>query len=448
MTWSYLPHTSEDRRIMLAAIGVEKVEELFTDIPAQLLLDRPLQLPVALSELELVNALEKLATSNANLQEYTCFLGAGAYDHYIPSVINHVIGRSEFYTAYTQYQPEISQGYLQALWEYQSMICQLTGMDVSNASMYDGGTALAEGAMMACNVTGRSEVLVASTVHPSYRTVLTTYGTDRGYTITEFGYQDGMINQEKLIQGMSKKIAAVIIQSPNFFGCIEDVKKIADLAHAQGALLIVAVDPISLGILEAPGVLGADIVVGEGQSMGLTTAFGGPYLGFFAATEKLIRKMPGRIVGQTVDHDGNRGFVLTLQAREQHIRREKATSNICSNEALCALTAAVYLSAVGKEGLRRVAELSLQKAHYACRELTKLPGFTTVFGASYFKEVVIRCPKAVAQINEELFQEKIIGGLDLGLYYPELENCMLLCVTEKRSQEDINRLVKIVGGKI
>ena len=448
MTWSYLPHTSEDRRAMLTAIGVEKTEELFSDIPAQLLLNRPLQLPAALSELELVNALQKLAACNANLQEYTCFLGAGAYDHYIPSVINHVIGRSEFYTAYTQYQPEISQGYLQALWEYQSMICQLTGMDVSNASMYDGGTALAEGAMMACSATGRSQVLVASTVHPFYRAVLTTYGTDRGYTITEFGYQDGTIDQEELTRLLSKNIAAVIIQTPNFFGCIEDIKKIADLAHTQGALLITAVDPISLGLLEAPGVLGADIVVGEGQSMGLATAFGGPYLGFFAATEKLMRKMPGRIVGQTVDHEGTRGFVLTLQAREQHIRREKATSNICSNEALCALTAAVYLSAVGKEGLRQVAELSLQKAHYTYGELMKIPGFTPVFGASYFKEFVIRCPRSIGQINEELLQEKIIGGLDLGLYYPELENCMLICVTENRSQDDINRLVKIVGGKV
>ena len=446
MSWSYLPHTPEDRQTMLAAIGVGQVEELFRDIPAQLLLDRPLQLPAPMSEPELVNMLHKIASRNANLGEYTCFLGAGAYDHYIPSVIDHVIGRSEFYTAYTQYQPEISQGYLQALWEYQSMICELTGMGVSNASMYDGGTALAEGAMMACNVTGRSEVLVASTVHPHYRTVLTTYGTDRDDTITEFGYKDGIINLEELTQLMNNNIAAILIQSPNFFGCIEDVRKIADLAHAQGALLIVAVDPISLGILEAPGILGADIVVGEGQSMGLAPAFGGPYLGFFAAAEKLMRKMPGRIVGQTVDHEGNRGFVLTLQAREQHIRREKATSNICSNEALCALTAAVYLSAVGKEGLRQVAELSLQKAHYTCRELIATTGFATVFNASYFKEFVIRCPKPIAQINEALLHEKMIGGLDLGTYYPELSNCMLLCVTEKRSQEDINRLVKIVGA--
>lgn len=247
---------------------------------------------------------------------------------------------------------------------------------------------------------------------------------------------------------MSKNVAAIIIQSPNFFGCIEEVKKIADAAHAQGALLIAAVDPISLGLLEAPGLLGADIVVGEGQPMGLAPAFGGPYLGFFAASEKLMRKMPGRIVGQTVDHEGNRGFVLTLQAREQHIRREKATSNICSNEALCALTAAVYLSAVGKTGLQQVAGLCLQKAHYACRELTKLSGFSSAFGASYFKEFVIRCPKPVAEINAALLQEKIIGGLDLGVYYPELKNCMLLCVTENRTQDDIDKLVKKLGAMV
>lgn len=446
MAWSYLPHTEEDRRAMLLAIGAQKVEELFKDIPQELLVAGALQLPPAMSEMELVTFLQQLARCNANLQEYRCFLGAGAYDHYIPSVVDHVIRRSEFYTAYTQYQPEISQGYLQALWEYQSMICQLTGMEVSNASLYDGGTAVAEGAMMACSVTGRSEIVTVSSVHPHYRSVLATYGMDRGYTIKECSYQDGTARQEELSQLVSKDTAAVIIQSPNFFGCIEDVKKIGELAHAQGALLIVAVDPISLGILEAPGVLGADIVVGEGQPLGLAIGFGGPYLGFFATTEKLMRKMPGRIVGQTVDDEGNRGFVLTLQAREQHIRREKATSNICSNEALCALAAAVYLSTVGKEGLRQVANLSLQKAHYTYDQLTKLPGYSGVFGASYFKEFIIRCPKPVAEINAELCKEKIIGGLDLGRYYPELKNCMLLCVTENRTQADINGLVGKLGA--
>jgi glycine dehydrogenase subunit 1 len=440
MPWSYLPHTEDDRLAMLEAIGVDKTEALLVDIPASLRLKRPLGLPAAMSEPEIARHLQELADKNANLQEYTCFLGAGAYDHYIPSVVDHVIRRSEFYTAYTQYQPEISQGYLQALWEYQSMICQLTGMDVSNASMYDGGTALAEAAMMACSATGRKSLVVANTVHPHYRTILGTYGTDLDFAISEAGYQDGTVDIEAARAMITTKTAAIILQTPNFFGCIEDVKTLAGLAHAQGALLIVAVDPISLGVLEAPGVLGADIVVGEGQGLGLPIAFGGPYLGFFATTEKLMRKMPGRIVGQTTDFEGTRGFVLTLQAREQHIRREKANSNICSNEALCALSAAVYLAAVGKEGFQHIAKLSLQKAHYAQRELTKLNGCQGVFTAPYFKEFVVRLSQPVGKVNAALLQEKIIGGVDLGRYYPELEDCMLICVTEKRSRAEIERL--------
>lgn len=448
MRWSYLPHTEEDRRAMLKAIGVDQVEELFVDIPADLRLNRPLNLPAAMSEPELARHLQGLSCSNAGLQEYTCFLGAGAYDHYIPSVVDHVIRRSEFYTAYTQYQPEISQGYLQALWEYQSMVCQLTGMEVANASLYDGGTALAEAAMMACGATGRKEIVVANTVHPHYRVILQTYGRDFGYGLTETGYAGGTVNLEALESSIGNQTAAVIIQTPNFFGCIEDVKEIAGLAHARGALLVVSADPVSLGILEGPGILGADIVAGEGQGLGLPVSFGGPYLGFFATTEKLMRKMPGRIVGQASDFEGNRGFVLTLQAREQHIRREKATSNICSNEALCALIAAVYLSAVGKRGLRRVAELSLQKAHYAYRELTALDGCSGVFSAPYFKEFVVRLSRPVEEINKALLKDSIIGGLDLSPYYPELDNCMLLCVTEKRTREEIHRLVTGLGAML
>lgn len=441
MRRSYLPHTEEDRRAMLGAVGVNQVEELFVDIPANLMLNRPLNLPAAMSEPELAKHLQALADSNAGLQEYACFLGAGAYDHYIPSVVDHVIRRSEFYTAYTQYQPEISQGYLQALWEYQSMVCQLTGMEVANASLYDGGTALAEAAMMACGATGRKEIVVANAVHPHYRAILQTYGRDFGFQLKEAGYAGGTVDLEALKSSVGDQTAAVMIQTPNFFGCIEDVKEIAALAHGRGALLVVAADPVSLGVLEAPGVLGADVVVGEGQGLGLPVSFGGPYLGFFATTEKLMRKMPGRIVGQTSDFEGTRGFVLTLQAREQHIRREKATSNICSNEALCALTAAVYLSAVGKEGLRRVAELSLQKAHYAYRKLTGLDGCGGAFSAPTFKEFVVRLSRPVAEINKALLKDKIIGGLDLGPHYPELNNCMLLCVTENRSREEIDRLV-------
>ena len=445
MTWSYLPHTPEDRKSMLDAIGVKNTEELFVDIPADLRLNRPLDLPAALSESELVRHLQELAGANLNFDQCSCFLGAGAYDHFIPSVVDHVIRRSEFYTAYTQYQPEISQGYLQALWEYQSMICALTGMDVSNASMYDGGTAMAEAAMMACGATGRSQVLVARSVHPHYRTVLNTYGRDRDYSILEIGQADGCISLPELDAKLTDSTAAVIIQNPNFFGCIEDLAAIAERVHAKGGLLIVSADPISLGLLASPGSCGADIVTGEGQGLGLAVAFGGPYLGFFATTEKLMRKMPGRIIGQTTDHEGTRGFVLTLQAREQHIRREKATSNICSNEALCALSAAVYLSAVGREGLGEVAGLCLQKAAYAKEQLGKA-GFTPLFSSPSFKEFVVACPKPVREINAALLQKNIIGGLDLSAYYPELGQSMLVCVTEKRTRQEIDQLVKEMGA--
>lgn len=441
MIRSYLPHTEADRRSMLGTIGVSSTQELFVDIPPELKLSQSLALPPAMSEPELAQHLQELAKNNASLAEYACFLGAGAYDHYIPSVVDHVIRRSEFYTAYTQYQPEIAQGYLQALWEYQSMVCELTGLDVANASLYDGGTALAEAAMVACSATGRSEVVAAGAVHPNYRTLLATYGIDKGYQVKEAGYTGGITDLAGLEQLVSNATAAVLIQMPNFFGCLEDVKAAAAIAHAKGALLVVAADPVALGVLEAPGALGADIVVGEGQPLGLSVSFGGPYLGFFAATEKLMRKIPGRIVGQTTDHEGTRGFVLTLQAREQHIRREKATSNICSNEALCALSAAVYLSAMGRQGFQQVGELCLRKAHYAYDQILSLPGCKAIFGAPFFKEFVIRCDRPVADINKALLANKIVGGLDLGRYYPELAGCMLIAVTEKRTRAEIDRLV-------
>ena len=426
---------------MLDAIGVESVESLFEDVPSALRMNGSLQLPKAMSEPELVRHLGVLAKASVNLQELVCFLGAGAYDHYIPSVVDHVIRRSEFYTAYTQYQPEISQGYLQALWEYQSMICELTGMDVSNASMYDGGTAVAEAAIMACSASGKNRVLMAETVNPIYRYIFKTYGKDRNIEMVLAPFSDGLTDAALPTELLDASIAAVVVQYPNFFGGIEDLKKIAAAAHAAGALLIAVVDPISMGLLESPGALGADIVVGEGQGLGMSLSFGGPYLGFFGTTEKLMRKMPGRIIGQTLDNRGQRGFVLTLQAREQHIRREKATSNICSNEALCALTAAVYLSTVGKNGLREVATQCIQKAHYAYRSLTNLNGCEPVFSNPFFKEFVVRLDKPVAEINKKLLSKGLLGGLDLGAHYPQLANCMLVCVTEKRSKAEIDRLV-------
>lgn len=441
MAPSYLPLTAADRQAMLAAIGAGATQELFADIPSGLRLAGRLDLPEALAEPDLARHLQALAKKNASFADYACFLGAGAYDHYQPSVVDHIIGRSEFYTAYTQYQPEIAQGYLQALWEYQSMICAITGLDVANASLYDGGTALAEAAMMACGATGRSEIVVGRTVHPGYRAVLATYGIDRDYRITEAGFEGGVTDLAALERLVTPATAAVIVQTPNFFGCLEDLQAAADLAHRQGALLVAAVDPISLGILEAPGLLGADIVVGEGQPLGLPVSFGGPYLGFFAAGEKLMRKMPGRIVGRTADFEGTGGFVLTLQAREQHIRREKANSNICSNEALCALAAAVYLSAVGPEGFRQVAELCLRKAHYAYDALVG-GKCRPVFAAPFFKEFVVRPPAPASVVNQALLADKIIGGLDLGPHYPELDGCLLIAVTEKRTKEEIDRLVK------
>lgn len=448
MAWSYLPHTEADRKAMLTAVGVENSGALFADIPAELRLQRPLNLPPALAESDLAKHLAALAGANAHAGENICFLGAGAYDHYIPSVVDHILRRSEFYTAYTPYQPEISQGYLQALWEYQSLIAELTGLEVANSSLYDGGTGLAEAAMVAAGANGRKEFLVARTVHPHYRAILGTYALDRGYTLTEIGYEDGSLAAGELQAKLGPAVAAVIVQSPNFFGCLEDLAAVAAAAHAQGAFLIAAVDPISLGLLEAPGKLGVDIVVGEGQSLGIPLSFGGPYLGFFATTEKLMRKIPGRIVGQTVDQEGNRGFVLTLQAREQHIRREKATSNICSNEALCALAAAVYLNTMGQEGLPQIASLSLQKAHYAYTQLTGIKGVEPVFGAPFFKEFAVRLPQPVAAVNKKLLAANIIGGLDLGNYYPELTGCTLLCVTENRSRQEIDLLAARLEASI
>ena len=440
MTWSYLPHTAEDRQEMLAAIGVQDTMDLFCDIPEQIRLHRSLNLPGPLSEPELTKYFQKIAAANANLQEYACFLGAGAYDHFIPSTVDHVLRRSEFYTAYTQYQPEISQGYLQALWEYQSMICEITGMPVANASMYDGATAMAEAAILACHATNRKEILVARSVHPHYRAALCTYARDFDFEIKEIDFADGVTAPEKLQALVSKATAAVIVQNPNFFGSVEDLSALIELAHAVGALFVTVADPIALGLLEAPGKLGSDMVVGEGQPLGLAISFGGPYLGFFAASSKLMRKLPGRIVGQTVDRDGKRGFVLTLQAREQHIRREKATSNICSNEALCALAISVYLATMGKEGYAETASQCLQKAHYAYGEILKTGAAQAAFDAPFFQEFVVKLAKPLAEVNKELLKGKIIGGLDLGEYYPELAGHMLVCVTEKRTKAEIDAL--------
>ncbi|AEF95116.1 glycine dehydrogenase (decarboxylating) subunit 1 [Desulfotomaculum nigrificans CO-1-SRB] len=442
----FIPHTEEERRQMLAALKINHTDQLFQDIPEEVRLKRDLNVAGGLSEMELSRHMADLAKLNSGTDEYICFLGAGAYDHYVPSAVKHILSRSEFYTAYTPYQPEISQGVLQSIFEYQSMIRILTGMDAANASMYDGASALAEAALMACATTKRDAVVVARTVHPEYRETLNTYMSGPGIKVTEVNYRDGVTTVQEAAKVLDKNTAALLVQYPNFFGCIEDLTGLAEAAHAVGALLVVCADPVALGLLKSPGQCGADIVVGEGQALGLPLSYGGPYVGFLACKDKFLRRMPGRIVGQTVDVDGKRSYVLTLQAREQHIRRDKATSNICSNQALCALAVTVYLSLVGKKGLRQVAESCVQKTAYTRDLLAKIPGYELPWTTPVFKEFVIKTSRAPAEINRQLLRHNILGGLDLGLYYPELAGHMLICVTEKRSQQEIELLAQRLGA--
>lgn len=441
----YIGNTNKDRANMLQEIGYDSIDSLFRAVPESVKLKTNLNLPSAQSEMELVKNIKSLSNKNINMDDYTCFLGAGAYDHYIPSVIDQLISRQEFYTAYTPYQPEISQGTLQVIFEYQTMISELTGLPVVNASMYDGATALTEAAIMACESTKRSEVIIASNVHPEGIQVLNTYAQFRNITVIEAGLNDGQVDIEDLKNKINKNTAAVIIQSPNFFGIIEDIAAMKDLVHENKSLLIVSADPISLALLKSPGELGADIAVGDGQSLGNSLSFGGPYLGFMAVTEKLMRKMPGRIVGETVDKDGNRGFVLTLQTREQHIRREKATSNICSNQALNALIATIYMTLMGKEGLKKAAELCLQKSHYAYNELIKTGKFSPMFAKPFFKEFVVKSNESITDLNNKLLNSNIIGGYDVEKSYPEMKNCWLVAVTEKRTKEEIDYLTRKAG---
>ncbi|MGI6596825.1 MAG: aminomethyl-transferring glycine dehydrogenase subunit GcvPA [bacterium] len=440
----YLPHTDDERAAMLGTLGLNTVEDLFIDIPDQVRFDRELELPAPLAEPELYDHMYALAAKNANLNDYATFLGAGVYDHYVPSAVRQILARNEFYTAYTPYQPETSQGILQAMFEYQDMICELTGMDVANASLYDGATAVAEAALVAVNSTRNTEIVVADTVNPAYRTVLSTYVTPQGFTVKELPNADGVLDPGTVVDNLGPETACLIVQTPNFFGILEDITALAKKLADHKAVLIVVADPIGLGLLEPP--VQADIVVGDGQSLGNAPSFGGPLLGFLAAKQKLVRRLPGRIVGQTTDKEGNRGFVLTLQTREQHIRREKATSNICSNQALNALAAAVYMTLMGPQGLRQVAELSLKKAHYAADRIAAVPGFSLAFDRPFFKEFVIKANRPISEINQALLGRNIIGGLDLSCYYPELKDHMLLCVTERRTRAEIDTLVSVLEG--
>ncbi|MEW6686702.1 MAG: aminomethyl-transferring glycine dehydrogenase subunit GcvPA [Candidatus Edwardsbacteria bacterium] len=437
----FIPNTDEQRQEMLKKIGVSSFAELIADIPEEIRLKADLCLPFPLSEIEVKKLLREMAEINADLEHHISFLGGGAYDHFIPSVISQIISRPEFYTAYTPYQAEVSQGTLQTIYEYQSLICELTGMDVSNASMYDGASALAEAGLMAHSYTKRSEIIVLNSLHPYYQKVLQTYVCGLNLSLKKIEIENGICSELELKKSLSEKTAAVLIQHPNFFGCLEPVEEITNLAHQFGALSIVCVDPISLGLLKSPGESGVDIVVGEGQALGIPQSFGGPYLGIFACKKELVRLMPGRIVGATTDAKGQKGYVLTLQTREQHIRREKATSNICTNEALCALAATIYLSIMGKEGLRKVAELCLQKSHYACEEMAKIPGFKQKFSAPFFKEFVIQTPISPKKIIQRLESKKIFAGIDLGRFSSEYQDCLLVAVTEKRTKEEIDLLV-------
>lgn len=438
----YIPNTTDDRDEMLKTLGYQTMDQLFSDIPENLKLNRPLDLDGAKSELAIRQVFKNHGLSNRSLEELTCFMGAGAYDHYIPSAVDQITSRQEFFTAYTPYQPEISQGTLRAIFEFQTLICRLTGMDVANASMYDGPTACAEGAILAVEAKKKRRVVVAETVHPEVRQVLKTYCRFKSIDVEEVSMAGGETDYDDL-NGKMKGAAAVIVQNPNFFGIVEDVEQVVAIAAEHKALVIDYVDPMSLGILKSPGEQGVDIVVGEGQSLGNPLNFGGPYLGFFAVTKKLVRKIPGRVVGETVDADGARAYVLTLQAREQHIRRFKATSNICSNQALVALRSTVYMSLMGKKGLQEVAEQSYRKAHYAYNRLIETGKFRPVFEKPFFKEFALEYLGDVGHLNAALLENGILGGFETGQHY-DMDNVVLMAVTEKRSREEIDQLTQLV----
>jgi glycine dehydrogenase subunit 1 len=435
----YIPNSPDERREMLADIGARRIEDLFDQIPEQLKLNEPIGVGNPVSEPELLDYFKKLASQNGT--DYASFLGGGAYSHFIPVIIDSLISRAEFFTAYTPYQPELSQGTLQYTFEFQTMICQLTGMEVANASLYDGSTAVAEAVLMAHRVTRRNRFVIADTLHPHYREVISSYTSNLGLKIDLAAHSDdGTVDAQSIV--IDNSTAALVIQSPNFFGCVEEIQELADVAHEAGALLIVAVtEPMSFGVLKPPGACGADIVAGETQSFGIPLSFGGPYCGMFATLEKHVRQMPGRLVGEAYDEHGRRGYVLTLSTREQHIRREKATSNICTNQGLFALMATVYLATMGKRGVQEVAAQNLQKAHYAASEISKLDGFELQFSAPFFNEFVVRTPLPADDVIKTLLDQKIIAGVGLDRFYSGMENSLLVCVTETAAKEAIDRLI-------
>jgi glycine dehydrogenase subunit 1 len=447
----YIPNTDADCQAMLQAIGLSSMDALFADIPKQVRLRRPLQVPPALSEADLLGHLKAMAARNADLESTVSFLGAGAYNHFVPAMAGQLLLRGEFLTCYTPYQPEVSQGTLQYLYEFQTMICLLTGMEVANATMYEGGSALAEAVLMASRVTGRREVAVARSVHPEYRRVVETYVRQTGIALREvpFAARTGAVDMGAAREALTAGTACLVVQSPNFFGGVEDLEEVGALAKAAGALFVVAVaEPVSLGLLKPPGECGADIVAGEGQPLGCPVSYGGPNLGFFATRERYIRHMPGRLVGQTVDRNGQTGYVLTLATREQHIRREKATSNICTSQSLVGLMATIFMTTMGRQGMRDLAALNLEKAAYARGRITKVPGLAARFAGPVFNEFVVSCGRRKpAEMNRALWGRRILGGVELGRYYPELADCLLFCVTEQHTREQIEGLAAALAGK-
>jgi glycine dehydrogenase subunit 1 len=441
----YLPHTDEDISAMLKVVGVGSLEELFSTVPEDCRKKEPLNLPEPLTEWELDRHMASVATNMATMPEYKVFVGAGSYEHFVPSSVLSLLGRSEFLTSYTPYQPEVSQGTLQGIFEYQTLICRLLGMEVANASMYDGASALAEGVLMAARITKRKKVAISRLIHPLYREVVKTYLWPTGYEVVELPFLENGRTDLSALDGVTE-LAAIAIQSPNFFGCIEDLAALRKKASGQGAMSIVSfTEALAYGLLRNPGSYEADIVCGEGQSLGIPQSFGGPSLGIFASRMKYVRNMPGRLVGKTVDQAGRRGFVLTLATREQHIRRERATSNICTNQGLCALGAAMYMASLGKNGIRELAKLNYDKAQYLKGRLEET-GFKIRFEDPTFNEFVVELPNTFEHTYKRLLDQKIVAGLPLAFYYPELDNCYLMGVTETKTKEDIDTLVKGIGS--
>ena len=445
---TYIPHSPTERDEMLATIGVKSLEALFESVPARFRFPK-LDLPPALTEMEAAVELDEISTSNENVRtDLVSFLGAGAYNHYIPAAVGHILQRGEYYTAYTPYQPEISQGTLQVIFEYQSLLIALTGMEVSNASHYDGATAVAEAVNMAyAQFRGkRKKVITSAAVHPQYRETLRTYIQYLDVELVGDGPQaDLETDPDGLVGLIDDATALVIVQYPDFFGRLHDFTRLIEAAHAKGALVCVVANPTALGLFKTPGEMGADIVVGEAQPLGIPLSFGGPYLGFFTTRKQFLHKMAGRLVGETVDSRGQRAYVLTLTAREQHIKRERATSNICTNQGLLTLAASVYLSLLGRKGFRQVAELCYQKAHYAADQISKVKGYSLCFDTPFFHEFSVCCPKPVTEINEHLLEHGFIGGYDLGQDYPALKDHMLLAVTEMNTKDEIDALVSVLA---